>query len=73
MNGLVIGSGNRRGDDERIADIKELSSYYNSYVIRGTGAFVEAALGFEEYAAAMERKLLRELASIAIGKLDYLR
>lgn len=67
VNGLVIGSGNMRGDDERFADIKELSSYYRTYVIRGPDAFVEAALGFEDYAAAMERKLLRELASIAIG------
>lgn len=67
VNGLVIGSGNRRGDDERFADIKELSSYYSSYVVRGPDAFVEVALGFEDYAAAMERKLLRELASIAIG------
>ncbi len=67
VNGLVIGSGDMRGDDERFADIKELSSYYSSYVVRGPGAFVEVALGFENYAAAMERKLLRELASIAIG------
>ena len=69
VNGLVIGSGNRRGDDERFADIKELSSYYTSYVIRGSGSFVEIALGFEDYPAAMERKLLRELASLVMGKL----
>lgn len=70
VNGLVIGSDNPRGDDERFADIKELSSYYTSYVIRGPGAFVEVALGFEHYAAAMERKLLRELASLVMGELD---
>lgn len=67
VNGLVIGSGNLRGGDARFADVKELSSYYSSYVLRGPGAFVEVALGFENYAAAMERKLLRELASIAVG------
>ena len=67
VNGLVIGSGNMRGDDERFADIKELSSYYRTRVIRGSDAFVEVALGFEDYAAAMERKLLREMAAIAIG------
>lgn len=67
VNGLVIGSGNRRGDDERFADIKELSAYYANYVVRGPGAFVEVALGFEQYADAMERKLLRELTSLAIG------
>lgn len=69
VNGLVIGSGDMRGDDERFADIKELSSYYTTYVVRGPDAFVEVALGFENYAAAMERKLLRELVSIAIGEM----
>lgn len=69
VNGLVIGSGNLRGDDERFADIKELSSYYRANVIRGPGSFVEVALGFEDYAAAMERKLLRELASLVMGQL----
>lgn len=69
VNGLVIGSGNLRGDDERFADIKELSSYYTSYVIRGPEAFVEVALGFEDYGAAMERKLLRELSSLVMGEL----
>ncbi len=68
VNGLVIGSDDLRGRDERFADIKELSSYYRTNVVRGPGAFVEAALGFQDYAAAMERKLLRELASIAVGQ-----
>ena len=68
VNGLVIGSGNLRGDDERFADIKELSSYYTANVIRGPGSFVETALGFEDYAAAMERKLVRELASLIMGE-----
>ncbi len=68
VNGLVIGSGDMRGGDDRFADVKELSSYYTTYVVRGPGAFVEVALGFADYATAMERKLLRELASIAIGE-----
>lgn len=70
VNGLVIGSGDMRGDDERFADIKELSTYYSSYVVRGPGSFVEVALGFEDYAAAMERKLLRELSSVVMGELS---
>ncbi|MEL6838721.1 MAG: DUF1194 domain-containing protein [Pseudomonadota bacterium] len=68
VNGLVIGAGNAGGDDHRFADIKALSSYYRQHVTRGPGSFVEVALGFEDYASAMERKLLRELASIAIGQ-----
>lgn len=67
VNALVIGAADRQARDERSADIKELSSYFNAYVIRGTGAFVEVALGFEDYAAAMERKLLRELQSLALS------
>jgi hypothetical protein len=70
VNGLVVGAGNLDGDDERYVDIKQLSSYYRANVIRGPGAFVEVALGYEEYAATMERKLLRELASIAIGQVN---
>lgn len=57
INGLVIVS----------ADAKELPSYFREYVVRGPDAFVEVALGFDDYANAMERKLLRELQSIAIG------
>jgi hypothetical protein len=72
VNGLVIGSGNLGGDDHRFADVKELSTYYKRYVTRGSGSFVEVALGFEDYAAAMERKLLRELASIAMGQTDVI-
>ncbi|SMY09462.1 DUF1194 domain-containing protein [Flavimaricola marinus] len=66
VNGLVIGTSDTNGD-ARLAEIKELSSYYTAYVIRGFGAFVETALGFEDYETAMRRKLLRELTSLAIG------
>ncbi|WP_375256076.1 DUF1194 domain-containing protein [Yoonia sp.] len=71
VNGLVIGVGDLGGDDERFLDIKQLSSYYRENVIRGPGAFVEVALGYEAYAQAMERKLLRELASLVIGQAEF--
>ncbi len=71
VNGLVIGAGKLDGEAERFVDIKQLSAYYTANVIRGPGAFVEVALGYEDYAAAMERKLLRELASIAIGQMNF--
>ena len=60
VNGLVI---------DASADA-ELANYYKSYVIRGPGSFVEIAASFDDYAAAMERKLLRELESLATGALD---
>jgi hypothetical protein len=60
VNGLVIDP----------TDNGELATYFRTYVIRGPGAFVETARGFDDYAQAMERKLLRELQSIAIGSLQ---
>lgn len=44
-----------------------LVPYYEENVMRGPGAFVETANGFEDYATAMRRKLLRELTSMMIG------
>ncbi len=68
VNGLVIATSTTTQDVGQ-SEIKELSSYYAANVIRGPGAFVESALGFSDYAAAMERKLLRELQSIALSEL----
>lgn len=42
-------------------DVAELTAYFNAHVIHGPQAFVETAIGFEDYARAMKRKLLREL------------
>lgn len=63
VNGLVI-AGTTLAPS---ADGGALSDYFRAYVIRGPGAFVETAARFDDYATAMERKLLRELQSIAIG------
>lgn len=68
INGLVIGADDARGDDDRAVQVGELAAYFTAYVIRGPDAFVETALGFEDYADAMRRKLLRELAVLAIGQ-----
>ena len=69
INGLVIGADDPSTGNARLLQVGELSAYYRSYVMRGADAFVEVALGFEDYEAAMTRKLLRELASLAIGAL----
>ncbi len=74
INGLVIGPDVVIGPDGKTnhpdpdAAIDKLTLYYTAYVIRGADAFVETARGFDDYAAAMERKLLRELRTIAIGQ-----
>jgi len=38
-------------------------AYYRANVIRGPGSFVEVASGFDDYADAMKRKLLREVGT----------
>lgn len=67
VNALVIGTDVQNG--ERIIDneIAELSSYFRHLVLHGPNAFIETALGFQAYEAAMKRKLLREL-SIAVAQ-----
>jgi hypothetical protein len=70
VNELVIGVDDNTTGNNRNLQIAELASYYIAYVIRGPDAFVETALGFDSYADAMRRKLLRELTTFAIGKLS---
>jgi hypothetical protein len=70
VNALVIGADARNPQDLRAAAIGELSSYFNAHVIRGPGAFVQVALGFEDYERAMTRKLLREFEPPPIGAAD---
>jgi hypothetical protein len=62
VNGLVIGTDAPPGDQIPGNEIAELTSYYRQEVIHGPDAFIETALGFEDFQAAMTRKLLRELA-----------
>ncbi len=70
INALVIGSDAPASGDRRQADIAELSSYFRAEVITGPEAFVQTALGFEAYAAAMTQKLKRELEGLVIGTLQ---
>ena len=69
VNGLVIGADAPAVGDLRQAEIGEIWAYYMTKVIRGPDAFVEVALGFQAFEAAMERKLLRELEPQAISAL----
>lgn len=48
-----------------------LMEYYLTHVIHGPEAFAEVARGYQDYAEAMRRKLLRELSPFAlVGYLD---
>lgn len=46
----------------------KLTTYFEAEVILGPGAFSETAFGFEDFEAAMIRKLLREVAAMVIGQ-----
>jgi len=70
VNALVIGADETKISDTRQAELSGLSRYFARHVIVGEGSFVETALGFEEYAAAMARKLERELETVVIGGLE---
>lgn len=64
INALAIGLPEGPGASPGVA---ELSAYFRAEVIRGPGAFVEVALGHGDFAAAMTRKLLKELEGITVG------
>lgn len=70
VNGIVIGDDSGSGGQEAPGgDVGELSSYFHARVIHGPDAFVETALGYADFGAAMKRKLLRELA-VAVASAD---
>ena len=60
VNGLVVNGADFEAETGLIA-------FYKGQVIRGPGAFVEIAQGFEDYERAMRRKLERELTPPVIG------
>jgi len=70
VNALVIGMDASRYQNYSQSEIKQLSSYFLTEVIRGPDAFVEAAVGFEDFANAMTRKLLKELQSRIVTRAD---
>ncbi len=69
INALVIGADAPNVADLRQVEIGELSLYFRAEVIVGPDAFVETAIGFDDYAEAMARKLERELQTLILS--DY--
>lgn len=68
INGLVIIPASRANTTKNLNNVKTLFEYYETRVIRGPGAFVEAADDFEDFENAMTRKLLRELADLTLSQ-----
>lgn len=62
INALVIGGGGRE------TELPALAGYFQTYVIQGADAFVETAQGFDDYQAAMVRKLKRELTVLVLSR-----
>ena len=71
INALVIGADAPASGDGRQSEISGLSAYFQSEVIVGADSFVETALGFDDYAAAMARKLERELETLILGNVQH--
>ena len=69
INALVIGAPPRFFGDTDTVEISELSAYFTAYVITAPDGFVETALGFSDFEAAMTRKLLRELQGMIVSQL----
>lgn len=67
LNALVIGADTAEGGEARRVELGELVSYFSAWVLVGPDAFVETAVGFTDYEAAMVRKLLRELEGMVIA------
>lgn len=68
INALVIGADAPQIGDTRQTEIAELSAYFGAEVILGPDAFVETALGFDNYAGAMQRKLEREVSVMMLSQ-----
>lgn len=64
VNGLVVNAADFEGEVGLIA-------YYQSQVLRGPGAFMVIADGFDDYERAMRRKLVRELSPPILGTLPH--
>lgn len=68
VNALVVAEEFSSTLDRTPNGTAELTAYFQQQIIQGPDAFVEVALGYEDYATAMRRKLLRELATRPLGR-----
>ncbi len=69
INGLAIASELHANEEGRTASGGRLVDYYEANIMKGPDAFVEVAQSFNDFEAAMIRKLLRELETVMVGQL----
>ncbi len=67
VNGLVVAKDFKSTLDMTPDGVAEMTAYFHAQILYGPDAFVEVAQGYEDYATAMTRKLLRELATMPLG------
>ena len=70
VNALVIGPNLNGAVGARARETEDLVAYFRAYVLRGPEAFVEVAIGYEDYSDAMRRKLLKEIQVLTLS--DFL-
>ena len=68
VNALVIGD---PGDESVEQSKSKLLNYFETEVIHGSASFAMIAQGYDDYARAMRRKLVRELALPVLGWADF--
>ncbi len=73
INGLVIGPDSPANINKNRYNLKTLMQYYTDYVLRGAGSFAEPAIDFQDFEAAMRRKLIRELQPPAVSLINGFR
>ena len=71
VNALVIGDPLTDLGDLEGGPKSDLLRYYEEKVIYGAGSFAMVARGYEDYASAMRRKLMRELRLPVLGLKDF--
>ncbi len=59
VNALVVGTASGAESEDELEGIRQ---YLRENVVRGPGSFVAAAQSYADYASAMRRKLLKEIA-----------
>lgn len=69
VNALVVGNPSNTSDDGTDLSPEALRHYYEAEVIHGPQAFAMVAYGYDDYARAMQRKLMRELALPVLGEI----
>ena len=67
VNALVVGNPNNVSEEGTALTPEALKDYYDAEVIRGQNAFSMVAYGYSDYAQAMQRKLMKELAFPVLG------